>query len=79
LFTEYSSLGILAGLTGTLLGSVAGWIAVRYMFELAFQLPAVPLIVLWIGAAATTATIGLLNSRDVFSKTPLAVIREMSE
>ena len=49
------------------------------MFELAFQLPAIPLIVLWIGAAATTATIGLLNSRDVFSKTPLAVIREMSE
>ncbi|UCD25515.1 MAG: FtsX-like permease family protein [Gemmatimonadota bacterium] len=79
LLTEYSSLGILAGLTGTMQGIVAGWIAVRYLFQLTFHLPGMPLLLLCIGTAATTAVIGLLNSRDVFSKPPMAVIREMSD
>jgi putative ABC transport system permease protein len=79
LLTEYSSLGIMAGLTGTLLGTAAGWIAVTYMFDLTFRLPGIPLIALWLGTAAVTAAIGLFNSRDVFSKPPLAVIREMSD
>jgi len=79
LLTEYSSLGVLAGLTGTLLGTIAGWIAVTFMFQLTFRLPALPLFVLWLGTAAMTAAIGLFNSREVFNKPPLAVIREMSE
>jgi putative ABC transport system permease protein len=79
LLTEYSSLGILAGLAGILLGTIAGWIAVTYMFQLTFRLPGMPLVVLWLGTAAVTAAIGLFNSREVFSKPPLAVIREMSD
>jgi len=79
LLTEYSSLGILAGLAGILLGTIAGWIAVTYMFQLTFRLPGMSLVVLWLGTAAVTAAIGLFNSREVFSKPPLAVIREMSD
>jgi putative ABC transport system permease protein len=79
LATEYASLGILAGLFGTIFGVVAGWIAVTYMFQLSFSAPLLPLLVLWVGTALVTTAIGLFNSRDVFKKPPLAVIREMSE
>jgi putative ABC transport system permease protein len=79
LATEYASLGILAGLSGTVFGVVAGWIAVTYMFQLSFSFPLLPLFALWLGTALVTTAIGLFNSRDVFKKPPLAVIREMSE
>ncbi len=79
LIAEYSTLGVIAGLTGVALGCVAGWAAMKYMFELQFDVPQSSLIVLWLAVALATAVIGLLNSRDVIRKPPLAVIREMSD
>jgi putative ABC transport system permease protein len=79
LIAEYSTLGIIAGLTGVALGCVAGWAAMKYMFELQFDVPQSSLIALWLAVALATAVIGLLNSRDVIRKPPLAVIREMSD
>ncbi|UCG87048.1 MAG: FtsX-like permease family protein [Gemmatimonadota bacterium] len=79
LITEYSALGILAGLTGVALGSVAGWAAITYVFQLPFDAPQSSLIILWLFVALATAVIGMLNSRDVLHRTPLAVIREMSD
>ncbi len=79
LLTEYTALGLLAGLTGTVLGVVAGWGAVTFMFQLTFEPPYSQLVLLWLGTAAATAAIGLFNSRDVFRKPPLVVIREMGE
>jgi putative ABC transport system permease protein len=79
LATEYSSLGIVSGLSGTVLGVAAGWIAVKYMFQLSFSFPLIPLVAFWLGTALATSAIGLFNARDVFRKPPLAVIREMSD
>jgi putative ABC transport system permease protein len=79
LLTEYSALGLLAGLLGTVLGCTAGWGVLVFMFEVDFRIPAAALGILWLATAATTAGIGLFNSREVFRKPPLAVIREMGE
>jgi putative ABC transport system permease protein len=79
LLTEYAALGTLSGLTGILLAGVAGWALVTFMFELSFRVPAPPLIALWLGVVVLTVVIGLVNSREVVRKPPLAVIREMAE
>jgi putative ABC transport system permease protein len=79
LLTEYAALGTLSGLTGILLAGAAGWALVTFMFELSFRVSASPLIALWFGVVALTVAIGLVNSREVMRKPPLAVIREMAE
>ncbi len=79
LLTEYAMLGLLAGLTGILLGSAAGGAFVAFALELSFHPPTLPLVAIWLGTAALTATIGLASSRDVFRKPPLMVLREMGE
>jgi putative ABC transport system permease protein len=77
--TEYATLGTLAGLTGITLAVVAGWLLIRFLFELEFRMPAGPLFVLWLGVAALTTAIGLASNRKVMRKPPLAVIREINE
>jgi putative ABC transport system permease protein len=79
LATEYLALGVLAGLTGMLLAAVAGWALMVFFFELTFRLPVVPLLGLAAGAAGVTLFVGLLTSRDVARRAPLAVLREMAE
>jgi putative ABC transport system permease protein len=79
LVTEYAALGSLAAATGVLLGGVASWLLMKFFFELEFVLPWLALLVLWLGVALLAVVIGLLNSRDVFRRPPLAVLREISE
>lgn len=79
LITEYAALGLLAAATGVLLGGVAAWALMRFFFELEYSPPFVGLTILCIGVAALAVMIGLLNSRDVFRRQPLAVLREISE
>jgi putative ABC transport system permease protein len=79
LSTEYAALGTLAALTGSLLAGVAGWALARYLFEIPFQLPALSLGVLWLSVVALTLVLGLINSRDMLARRPLAVMREMAE
>ncbi len=79
LVTEYAALGTLAGATGIILGSIASWLAVKYMFKLDYRMPVAALLGLWMGVAVLAVVIGLANSRDVFRRAPLAVLREISE
>jgi putative ABC transport system permease protein len=79
LFTEYAVLGTLAGFTGILLSSLAGWALVTFLFELDFRLPALRLVGIWGVTTAITVAVGLLNSRDVLRKAPLAVLRQMGD
>ena len=76
LITEYAALGLLAGLTGLLLAGTAGWLLMKFFFELDFALPYGALISTWFGVAALALLIGLLNSLDLLRKPPLAVLRE---
>lgn len=79
LATEYFALGAFAGLTGVLLASIAGWAAIRFVFELDFRPIVAPLLLFWAGTAALTTIIGLANSRDVIRRTPLAGMRDFTE
>jgi putative ABC transport system permease protein len=79
LATEYFALGSFAGLAGVILAAIAAWIAVTFLFEMSFTLPALPLLAFWVGTALLTAAIGLANSRDVMRRTPLAGMRDFAE
>jgi putative ABC transport system permease protein len=79
LITEYFALGALAGLTGVLLSIIAGWLLVRFFFEFDFSVPVGSMAVLWLGVALITVVIGVLNSRDVMNRAPLAVLREATD
>ncbi len=75
LFVEYLFLGTLAVLLALLLSTGAAWLLMKYLFESAFAFPALPLAVLAAGVLALTIAVGLLNSTEVFRKTPLEVLR----
>lgn len=79
LVTEYLALGALAGLTGAVLAGAAGWALVTFFFGVTFRLAIVPLLALAVAVIIATTAIGVLNSREVFRRAPLAVMREMGE
>jgi putative ABC transport system permease protein len=79
LLTEYFAWGSLAALTGVLLAAIAGWALTTRLFELPFSLPALQLGMVWVVVCLLTTVIGFANSGEVLRKTPLAVLREMSE
>ncbi len=79
LVTEYAALGLLAAATGVLLGGLAGWALITFLFKLEYRPPWPGLLLLCAGVALLAVIIGLLNSRDVFRRQPLAVLREISE
>ena len=79
LATEYLALGTLAALTGLLLAAVAGWALVTFFFEMTFRLPLLPLLGLGLATVVITILVGLLSSRDVMRRAPLAVMREVTE
>jgi len=77
LVTEYASLGVLAGATGVLFGGVASWLLMKFFFKLQYQVPVLALIGLWVGVTGVAVLVGLVSSRDVFRRSPLAVLREV--
>jgi putative ABC transport system permease protein len=76
LLVEYAALGALAALTGVVLAGVAGWLAMRFVFKMPYQLPWLSLLLIWIGVSITAAVLGMLNSREALRSTPLAALRE---
>ena len=76
MLTEYAALGALAALTGVLLGALAGWLMVRFLFDLEFQLPVGQLALVAAAVIALSLLIGLLLGRDALRRPPLATLRE---
>jgi putative ABC transport system permease protein len=76
LLTEYAALGSLAGLSGVLLACIAGWACVRFLFELEFRLPVLPLLVAWAGIALLAILIGTTGNRSLLDRPPLEALRE---
>ncbi|HZL45612.1 MAG TPA: FtsX-like permease family protein [Opitutaceae bacterium] len=76
MFAEYSVLGLLAAVTGSLLAVGANWLLVHFVFETRFA-PS-PLLLLAAVVAVTTVTVvtGLLASRGDCDHPPLAVLRQ---
>jgi len=79
LLTEYAALGLLAGITGTLLSTAGGWAVARWVFELPFRLPVGALAVFWSGCALLTIAIGAATGRELARRAPLDVLREIAE
>ncbi|HEY0306188.1 MAG TPA: FtsX-like permease family protein, partial [Longimicrobiales bacterium] len=79
LVTEYAALGLLAAATGVLLGATAAWALMKFFFKLDYEPPWLALMILATGVTLLAIAVGLLNSRDVFRRQPLAVLREISE
>lgn len=76
LLAEYLSLGLLASVAGILLAVAAGWALAKWLFEVEFAVPVLPLLWLALGVTAISAAVGLLASREVFRHTPLEALRE---
>jgi putative ABC transport system permease protein len=76
LLAEYLALGLLAALAGILLAVIAGWALARWLFEVDYAVPVLPLLWLALGVTALSAAVGLLASREVFRHTPLEALRE---
>ncbi len=72
---EYALLGSLATFTGLVLSLVGGWALATFSFQLSFAPPVWPLLGLWALVTLSTVGIGLLNSREVWSRPPLEVLR----
>jgi putative ABC transport system permease protein len=79
LATEYLALGTLAAVTGLLLATVAGWALVTFFFRMTFRLQLLPLLELGLATIVVTIVVGLLSSRDIMRRAPLAVMREITE
>ena len=79
LLAAVAALGLLAAATGVLLGGVAAWALMKFFFKLEYRAPVLGLLLVCLGVALLSVVVGLLNSRDVFRRQPLAVLREISE
>ncbi len=76
LLAEYLTLGLLASLAGILLAVVGGWALAKWLFEVQYAVPVLPLLWLSLGVTAISAAVGLFASREVFRHTPLEALRE---
>ena len=73
---EYAYLGILAGLTGSLLALVASWALSVYFFKMLFFPDFISLIIIWLIIIILTVIIGWINTRSIVNKPPLVILRK---
>jgi len=74
--TEYALLGSLSAATGILLACAAGYLLAKFQLELAFNIQWLPILFVFLFVVALTVIIGMLNTREVVSKSPLEVLRK---
>jgi putative ABC transport system permease protein len=72
---EYGLLGLLAALSGILLSVVSTWSLARFVFEVPYQINLLPLLIVMAVVTTLTVLIGIFNSREVLSRSPLEVLR----
>ena len=72
---EYFFLGLLAAGAGISLALVAGWLLTHYVFEAPFFVNEWMLVVALLVVTGLTMGIGLFNSRDIYRRPPMTVLR----
>jgi len=72
---EYLVLGIVASLTGTLLAMGAGWAVAEFIFDAALAFEILPILAVILSVIGLTLVIGQFNSRGVYDKSALEVLR----
>lgn len=78
LMVEYLALGSLATLAGLLLAVGAGWLVAVQVFSVPFRLDVIRLGAVWMGIVMVTLLVGMLGSRGVLRRPPLAVLRDVA-
>jgi putative ABC transport system permease protein len=79
LLSEYVALGTVATASGLLLAVVAAALVVPMVFELTYVPRFGSLAAIWLAVVSLTVVVGLLGSRDLLRRAPLAVLREAPE
>jgi putative ABC transport system permease protein len=72
---EYLVLGVVASLTGIVLALAAGWTISRFVFESELAVPVLPVLAIMGSVVLLTLAIGHLNSRGVYDRSALDVLR----
>lgn len=72
---EYLVLGIVGSVTGTVLALGAGWSISRWVFEASLVIEPIPIALVAVSVVGLTILIGRLNSRGVYDKSALEVLR----
>ena len=72
---EYLTLGALSVLIAIGLSAIAGWALMRFVFELPFRFPTLPLAGLALAVLVLTLMVGFVVSRETFRRTPLELLR----
>jgi len=79
LFSEYLALGTLATASGLLLAVAASAWVIPNVFELSYSPRLGALAIIWMSVAGLTVAVGLIGSRNLFTRPPLPVLREAPE
>jgi len=77
LTVEYAVLGSLAAAAGVVLAIFAGWMMTSAVFEVPFRLDLARLGSVWLWVTSVTVFVGLIGSRGVLARSPLAVLRDV--
>ena len=78
LTVEYALLGSLATAAGLVLAIFGGWLLTWTVFEVPFRLDLARIGTVWLWVTAVTVVVGLIGSRGVLSRPPLAVLRDVT-
>jgi putative ABC transport system permease protein len=73
---EYFFLGGLAAATGILLALPGTWALAKYTFDAPFSPRWLPVALIFLGVAALTVIVGMINIRSVLVKPPLEILRK---
>jgi putative ABC transport system permease protein len=76
MLAEYALLGGMGALAGVLLSLGGAWALMHYVFKTPFSPALLPALVVSAGMTGIAVAIGMLTSREVFSSTPMAALRE---
>ena len=78
LLIEYLFLGLFAAFTGILLALVSAWLLSFFVFQTAFVPALGTLLVAVLLVTALTVAVGMFNSRGIYARPPLEVLRAES-
>lgn len=73
---EYGYLGVFAGFAGVLLSLISGFVLSFFFFDIIFFPDLLGLLIIWIGVVILTVLVGWLNTRNIFDRSPLEVLRK---
>ncbi len=73
---EYAYLGLVAGLTGSLLSILSAWALAVFFFKIEFSPDLFNMVTVCLGVACITVAIGWLNTRSVYGDSPIDILRK---